>query len=75
MPCPVVSYWIAASRSPRAFAAADSLPFEIHGDGVGAGVGGPHRLQGPANSNTANVRGKSQKKGHKDPLGRCPAEK
>lgn len=36
------------SHSPWAFAAADSLPFEIHSDGVGAGVGGPHCLQGPA---------------------------
>lgn len=45
-----VSYYIALSYSPWAFATANSLPLEIHSDGVGAGVRGPDCLQGPADS-------------------------
>lgn len=41
-----------AASSPRAFAAADPVAFEVDGDGVGASVRGSHRLQGPANPNT-----------------------
>lgn len=47
-----MSYYVVPSHSPWAFATADSLPLEIHGDGVGASVRGPDCLQGPANSNT-----------------------
>lgn len=47
-----MSYWIVQSYSPWAFATADSLAFEIHSDGVGAGVRGSHGLQGPEDSNT-----------------------
>lgn len=46
-----VSYYIVPSYSPWAFATADSLSFEIHGDGVNARVRWPHRLQGPAKFN------------------------
>lgn len=46
-----VSYYIVPSYSPWAFATADSLSFEIHGDGVNARVRRPHRLQGPAKCN------------------------
>lgn len=60
---PVVSYCTAAPRSPRAFAAADSLPFEIHGDSVGPGVRRPHGLQGPAKIQPQKHEGEEEEEG------------